>query len=577
MKSGNFSFLFKYLKKYNLWLFLSLFCSLISSLLTLLIPYIVGKVIDLMIGLSLVDIDKIVYYCLVIFASSVLIAISQYFSGIINNRICFSMTRDLRKDMNQKIHHLPLNYLDNQPIGEVVNRVISDVEVISDGLIMGFNQLFSSVITIISCLVIMFVLNYKIALVVFILTPVSILIARFIAKSTYSLFKKQSIVKAKQTGFINEMITNQKVVKDFQMEDINNQKSFVLNKEIEKVGTKAIFFSSLVNPSTRFINAMIYAGVAFTGALICLSKDPIKIGTLSSLLFYVSHYTKPFNEITSIISELQNAFATTSRVKELLYQENEVQDGEYVLSSAKGNIDIDHVDFSYSPDKELIKDFSLHIAPGTKVAIVGPTGCGKTTLINLLMRFYDPIKGTIKIDGRDIKSITRHSLRDNYGMVLQDTWLKECSIKDNVKMGKENASDEEVIEVLKLSHCYKFVQQMEQGINTIIKEDGGSLSQGQKQLLCVSRIMLTKPPLLILDEATSSIDTRTEIKIQEAFNLLMKGRTCFIVAHRLSTIKNADLILVMNKGNIIEMGKHQELLDKKGFYYQLYNSQFKLD
>ncbi len=577
MKTGNFSFLFKYLKKYNIWLFLSLFGSLISSLLTLLIPYIVGKVIDLMIGFNLVDIDKIVYYCLVIFVSSVLIALSQYFSGIINNRICFSMTRDLRKDMNQKIHHLPLNYLDNQPIGEIVNRIISDVEVISDGLIMGFNQLFSSIITIISCLVIMFILNYKIALVVFILTPISILIARFIAKSTYSLFKKQSIIKAKQTGFINEMITNQKVVKDFQMEEINNQKSFSLNQEIEKVGTKAIFFSSLVNPSTRFINAMIYAGVAFTGALICLSPYPIKIGTLSSLLFYVSHYTKPFNEITSIISELQNAFATTSRVKELLYQENEVQDGQYILDSAKGNIDIEHVDFSYSPDKELIKDFSLHIAPGTKVAIVGPTGCGKTTLINLLMRFYDPVKGVIKIDGHDIKTITRHSLRDNYGMVLQDTWLKECSIKDNVKMGKEDASDEEVVEVLKLSHCYKFVEQMEQEINTIIKEDGGSLSQGQKQLLCVSRIMLTKPPLLILDEATSSIDTRTEIRIQEAFNILMKGRTCFIVAHRLSTIKNADLILVMNNGNIIEMGKHQDLLDKKGFYYQLYNSQFKLD
>lgn len=426
MKTGNFSFLFKYLKKYNIWLFLSLFGSLISSLLTLLIPYIVGKVIDLMIGFNLVDIDKIVYYCLVIFVSSVLIALSQYFSGIINNRICFSMTRDLRRDMNQKIHHLPLNYLDNQPIGEIVNRIISDVEVISDGLIMGFNQLFSSIITIISCLVIMFILNYKIALVVFILTPISILIARFIAKSTYSLFKKQSIIKAKQTGFINEMITNQKVVKDFQMEEINNQKSFSLNQEIEKVGTKAIFFSSLVNPSTRFINAMIYAGVAFTGALICLSPDPIKIGTLSSLLFYVSHYTKPFNEITSIISELQNAFATTSRVKELLYQENEVQDGQYILDSAKGNIDIEHVDFSYSPDKELIKDFSLHIAPGTKVAIVGPTGCGKTTLINLLMRFYDPVKGVIKIDGQDIKTITRHSLRDNYGMVLQDTWLKEC-------------------------------------------------------------------------------------------------------------------------------------------------------
>lgn len=576
MKQSNLSFLLKYLKKYRILLIFSLVLSLVSSLLTLLIPYLVGLVIDLLIGFNLVDMNQVINYCVIIALISVIISISQYLAGIINNKICFLMTKDLRNDLNSKIHRLPLKYLDNQPIGDLVNRIINDVETISDGLVMGFNQLFSSVVTIISCLIIMFVMNYLIALVVFILTPLSLLIARFISKSTYSLFKKQSVVKAKQTGFINEMITNEKVVQLFDMKKEISDESLNLNNEIEKVGTKAIFFSSLVNPSTRFINAMIYAGVAFAGALICIGPNPIKIGTLSSLLFYVSHYTKPFNEITGIISELQNSFASTSRVKELLNQDEEEPSSENELIGVKGQVELEHVDFSYSKEVKLIEDFSLKVKPGTKVAIVGPTGCGKTTLINLLMRFYDPINGTIKVDNQNIKEVSRKSLRDSYGMVLQDTWLKEGSIKDNVKMGKENASDEEVIEVLKKSHCLNFVSQMENGINTIIKEDGEGLSQGQKQLLCVSRIMLTTPPLLILDEATSSIDTRTEIKIQEAFNLLMEGRTCFIVAHRLSTIKNADLILVMNKGNVIEMGNHEELMKKEGFYYNLYNSQFKI-
>ena len=587
MKKSNFKFLLTYLKKYLPLLAISILCAIVSSLLTLLVPYIVGKSIDLLLGKDLVDMEKIVQNCLIILIATVGICFTQYFASIINTKICFSMTRDLRRDLNNKIHTLPLKYLDNQPVGQVVNRIISDVEVISDGLIMGFNQLFSSIVTIIACLTIMLCMNYKIALVVILLTPLPLFVARFISKSTYSLFKKQSVIKAKQTGFINEMITNEKVVQTFQMEKENNmqkqqirdyeEKYEAKNNELEKVGIKAVFFSSIVNPTTRFINALIYAGVALTGAMLCLSPDPIKVGVLSTFLFYVNHYTKPFNEITEVIAELQNSFATTSRVKELLEEKEEVADGTYVLQKAEGDFDIDRVYFQYTEEVPLITDFCLNVKKGTKVAIVGPTGCGKTTLINLLMRFYDPKSGSISIDGHKINEVTRHSLRNNYGMVLQETWLKETSIKDNVKMGKQDATDEEVIKALEECHCMTFVNQLEDGINTIVKEDGGGLSQGQKQLLCVSRIMLTHPPLLILDEATSSIDTRTEIKIQEAFNKLMEGKTSFIVAHRLSTIKNADIILVMNNGNIIEMGNHNQLLEKKGFYYNLYNSQFKLD
>lgn len=577
MKKSNLSFLIGYLKKHIALLIISIICSLLASLLTLYIPYVVGQSIDVLkLGQDQVDMQKILFNCLLILISAIIIAISQYFSGVINTKICYNITRDLRRDLNGKIHRLPLKYLDNQPVGQIVNRVISDVEIISDGLIMGFNQLFSSVITIIACLVIMFVMNYKIAAVVVIFTPLSIFVARFISKSTFNLFKKQSTIKASQTGFINEMITNEKIVQSFQMEKENNEVMKKYNDELENIGIKAVFFSSIANPSTRFINAIIYAGVALTGALLCLGPDPITIGVLSSFLFYVNHYTKPFNEITEVIAELQNSFATTSRVKELLEEEEEVKEGDIILEKAEGDMDIEHVNFQYTPEVPLIVDFNLSVKKGTKVAIVGPTGCGKTTLINLLMRFYDPQKGEIKIDEKNLKDITRHSLRDNYGMVLQETWLKETSIKENVKMGKEDATDEEVIEALTECHCMKFVNQLGNGIDTIIKEDGGGLSQGQKQLLCVSRIMLTKPPLLILDEATSSIDTRTEIKIQEAFNHLMEGKTSFIVAHRLSTIKNADIILVMNNGNIIEMGNHEALLEKKGFYYNLYNSQFKL-
>lgn len=453
--------------------------------------------------------------------------------------------------------------------------MIADVEAIAEGLILGFNQLFSNAMTIVATLTIMFVIHYRIALVVFLLTPLSLFVARFISRSTYRLFRKQSEIKAKQTGFVNEMIGSMKVVQAFRMEEENSRTFGEINADLEKSSISAVFFSSLVNPSTRFINALIYAGVTLAGAFICLSAHPMKIGTLTAFLSYVNQYTKPFNEITGVIGELQNSFASASRVRDLLSRPEETQEGNLLLERVEGNVTLDRVDFSYTSEVSLIQNLSLEIKPGTKVAIVGPTGCGKTTLINLLMRFYDPDSGSIRLDAKDIRTLQRHSLRDAYGMVLQDTWLKEGTIRDNVKMGKEDATDEEIRQALKESHCLSFVEQMPSGIDSLIKENGDGLSQGQKQLLSVSRIMLTRPPLLILDEATSSIDTRTEVKIQEAFNRLMEGKTSFIVAHRLSTIRNADLILVMNRGNVIEKGNHEELMAKKGFYYDLYNSQFK--
>ena len=574
MKKSNFKFLLTYLEKYLTLLAISILCAIVSSLLTLLVPYIVGKSIDLLLGKDLVDMEKIVQNCLIILIATVGICFTQYFASIINTKICFSMTRDLRRDLNNKIHTLPLKYLDNQPVGQVVNRIISDVEVISDGLIMGFNQLFSSIVTIIACLTIMLCMNYKIALVVILLTPLPLFVARFISKSTYSLFKKQSVIKAKQTGFINEMITNEKVVQTFQMEKENNAKLQGMNNELEKVGIKAVFFSSIVNPTTRFINALIYAGVALTGAMLCLSPDPIKVGVLSTFLFYVNHYTKPFNEITEVIAELQNSFATTSRVKELLEEKEEVADGTYVLQKAEGDFDIDHVYFQYTEEVPLITDFCLNVKKGTKVAIVGPTGCGKTTLINLLMRFYNPKSGSISIDGHKINEVTRHSLRNNYGMVLQETWLKETSIKDNVKMGKQDATDEEIYEAAKLAHAHHFIKALPGGYDFVLNEEANNVSQGEKQLLTITRAIVANSPILILDEATSNVDTRTEEIIQKAMNKLMEGRTSFVIAHRLSTIRNADVILFMDHGRIIERGKHEELLAKNGAYAKLYNSQF---
>lgn len=575
MHKEDLLFLFSYLKRSLPPLIVSLVLSVFISALTLAIPYLVGQSIDLLIGPDQVDFGKLSLYGMWIALSGVGVGISQFFSGTINNRISFRLTQRLRDDLNEKIHRLPLSYLDNQQTGDILNRMIADVEAIAEGLILGFNQLFSNAMTIVATLTIMFVIHYRIALVVFLLTPLSLFVARFISRSTYRLFRKQSEIKAKQTGFVNEMIGSMKVVQAFRMEEENSRIFGEINADLEKSSISAVFFSSLVNPSTRFINALIYAGVTLAGAFICLSAHPMKIGTLTAFLSYVNQYTKPFNEITGVIGELQNSFASASRVRDLLSRPEETQEGNLLLERVEGSVTLDRVDFSYTSEVSLIQNLSLEIKPGTKVAIVGPTGCGKTTLINLLMRFYDPDSGSIRLDAKDIRTLQRHSLRDAYGMVLQDTWLKEGTIRDNVKMGKEDATDEEIRQALKESHCLSFVEQMPSGIDSLIKENGDGLSQGQKQLLSVSRIMLTRPPLLILDEATSSIDTRTEVKIQEAFNRLMKGKTSFIVAHRLSTIRNADLILVMNRGNVIEKGNHEELMAKKGFYYDLYNSQFK--
>ena len=540
---------------------------------TLAIPYIVGQSIDLLIGVNQVDMDRILINLAIILTLSIIIAISQYLVGLINNGISFRITHDIRNDINDKIHRLPLSYLDNESIGSLVNKTISDVDIISDGLIMGFNQFFNSLVSILTALIIMFVLNYQIALVVFVLTPLSLLLARFITSSTFKLFKRQSELRGEQTSFLNEMITNQKIVQQMGMESINQEQFNKMNDELEKVSIKAVFFSSMVNPITRFINSIIYSSVALVGAYLVVDNLTFEVGLLVTFLSYVNQYTKPFNELTGVVSELQNAFASTTRIKELLEQEEEVKEGNLVLDEVKGDIKLENIDFSYNENQTLIQNLNLDIKKGTKVAIVGPTGAGKTTLINLLMRFYDPNKGRILIDKQDIKDVTRKSLRDSYGMVLQETWLKEASILDTVRIGKLDATEEEVIKALEESHALKFVEQLEDGIHTIIKEDN-MLSQGQKQLLCVARIMLIKPPLLILDEATSSIDTRTEMRIQRGFNKLMKGKTSFIVAHRLSTIENADLILVMKNGNVIEQGSHQELLDKKGFYFDLYHSQY---
>ena len=573
MNKSNLRFLKYYLKKYTLLIVISLLLTLISSLLTLMIPYIVGTTIDLLVGVNLVDVEKVLTNGLIILGLSIVITLSQYFIGLINNSISFKVAHDIRRDINDKIHRLPLKYLDNEPIGSIVSKIIIDVDVITEGLILGFNSFFSSLVSVVTALIIMFVLNYKIALVVFILTPISLLLARFISSSTFKLFKKQSELRSEQTSFLNEMISSQKIVQELGYEEESLDKFTSMNEEYQKVSLKAVFFSSMVNPITRFINSIIYSSVALVGALFVVDSTTLKVGLLVTFLSYVNQYTKPFNELTGVISELQNAFASTSKVKELLSEQEESKDEVKVLNEVEGNIDINNVTFAYEPNQRLIENLNLNIKKGTKVAIVGPTGSGKTTLINLLMRFYDPVSGDISIDKININEVTRHSLRDNFGMVLQETWLKEASILDNVRIGKEDATREEVIEALKEAHAYKFVEQLEEGIDTIIKEDN-MLSVGQKQLLCVARIMLTKPPLLILDEATSSIDTRTEKRIQRGFNKLMDGRTSFIVAHRLSTIENADLILVMKNGNVIEQGNHRELLEKKGFYYELYHSQF---
>ena len=567
-----------YLKRYWALIALSLLFATGSVILSLYIPILIGDGIDLIIGEGQVDFDGLLAILTEIGVIAVVVGILQWLMNLINNRITYNVTKDIRNRAFDKIQKLPLSYIDSHPSGEVVNKIISDVDQFAEGLLMGFTQFFSGIVTIIATLGIMFYLSWEIALVVVVLTPLSLFVASFISKSTYSLFRKQSESKAKGTSVINEVIGNLKTVKAFSHEDEELNRFDTVNGELEKISRKAIFFSSLVNPCTRFVNALVYAGVALVGALLVIKANDngaLTVGVLSCFLSYATQYAKPFNEISGVVAELQNALACAKRVFDFTGEEEEESDADKkVLSVQNGNIELNNVSFSYVSEKELIKSLNLKVNSGMHVAIVGPTGCGKTTLINLLMRFYDVNTGEILVDGQNIKDITRKSLRSSYGMVLQDTWLQKGTVRENIALGKPDATDEEIIAAAKASHAHSFIKRLPQGYDTIISDENSSLSQGQKQLLCISRIMLALPPMLILDEATSSIDTRTEIKIQNSFSTLMKGRTSFIVAHRLSTIKEADIILVMKDGNIIETGNHKELLEKGGFYADLYNSQF---
>lgn len=571
--------IFRQLKGYIPLIILSLLMAVITVAGNIIVPIFFGEAINLIAdGGS--DIAGILRYFAVTGALIAVTCLSQWLMNVINNKITFSVTEDIRKEAFEHIQRLPLRYLDAHPYGDIVSRNIADVDQFADGLLMGFTQFFTGVLTIISVLVMMFVLNWIIALAVFVLTPLSLFIAKFISTRTYRLFRTNSQIRGEQTAFIDEMVGNLKVVQAFSHEGENSEKFDEINERLSKASLDATFFSSLPNPTTRFVNSLVYAAVALAGALTIIypSVLPVafNVGKLTTLLSYANQYTKPFNEITGVITELQNAIACAGRIYELIDEPAQIPDKEDAveLTEAKGEVDFKDVCFSYSEERKLIENLNIAVNAGQRIAIVGPTGCGKTTLINLLMRFYDVDGGSISVDGTDIRDITRHSLRRNYGMVLQDTWLKSGTIKQNIAMGKPDATDEEIIEAAKNAHSHKFIIQLENGYDTVISEDGGNLSQGQKQLLCITRIMLTLPPMLILDEATSSIDTRTEMQIQEAFTQMMQGRTCFIVAHRLSTVKNADLILVMRDGKIIEQGKHEELIALGGFYNKLYNSQF---
>ncbi len=564
-----------YIGKYKIFLGLSVLFAALSVVLTLYVPILIGKAIDCIIDAGRVDFDKMLPILIKAMAAVGITSLLQWLMNVCNNKITYNVVRDIRKEAIRKIEKLPLKYIDSRSYGEVVSRVVADVDTFSEGLLMGFTQFFTGVVTILGTLIFMLTINVKITLVVVLVTPVSLFVAKFIASKTFSMFKLQSETRGEQTAFIDEMIGNLKVVQAYAHEDKNMEKFDDINERLEKASLRAIFFSSITNPSTRFVNSLVYTGVALSGAIIAVNGG-ISVGRLSTFLSYANQYTKPFNEISGVVTELQNAIACASRIFELIEEEPEKADSEnaVVLNNAEGNVELKNVYFSYVPEKKLIEDFNLTVKKGQRVAIVGPTGCGKTTLINLLMRFYDVNSGEIKIDGNDIRNITRHSLRSNFGMVLQETWLKNGTIRENIVMGKPDATDDEIIEAAKAAHSHSFIKRLPNGYDTVIGEDGGNLSQGQKQLLCITRIMLALPPMLILDEATSSIDTRTEIKIQEAFARMMKGRTSFIVAHRLSTIKEADIILVMKDGNIIEQGNHEELIVKNGFYTKLYNSQF---
>lgn len=572
---GTLKKVFSYIGKYKYFLILSMFFAAVTVGLTLYAPILVGKAIDCIIGkgnVDFVNMKSILIKVAIIVVSTALI---QWLMNVCNNKITYNVSRDLRKKAFEKIEILPFSYIDTHSKGDIVSRVITDVDQLSDGLLMGFTQFFTGVITIIGTLAFMLSVNVFITIVVVVVTPLSFFIARFIAKKTFNMFSLQSKTRGEQTSFIDEMISNQKVAEAYSMNEENKARFDKINDDLAKYSLKATFFSSITNPATRFVNSIVYAAVALFGAIMAV-KGNITVGILSCFLSYANQYTKPFNEISSVVTELQNAIACAARVFELIEETPELPDKADAteLENVKGSVEINNLYFSYNPDRELLKDVNINVEPGKTVAIVGPTGCGKTTLINLLMRFYDPNNGVISVDEVNTRDVTRQSLRQNFGMVLQDTWLKSGTIADNIRLGKTDATDDEIIEAAKKAHAHSFIKRLPNGYKTKIGEDGGSLSQGQKQLLCITRLMLCPPPMLILDEATSSIDTRTEIKIQKAFNTLMKNRTTFIVAHRLSTIQNADLILVMNDGNIIEQGTHVSLYAQKGFYYNLYNSQF---
>ena len=557
---------------------LSVLLAAVTVALTLYVPVLIGRAIDLIVGPGQVDMPGILRLILRIAIVVAATAAVQWVVNTINNKITFQVVRDVRAQAFAKLQILPLSYIDSHPTGEIVSRVIADVDQFADGLLLGFTQLFTGVVTILGTLGFMISIRPGIALVVVLLTPLSFVVARFIATHTYSYFRQQSETRGEQTAFIDEMIGNQKVVKAFGHEQQNVERFDEINERLEKCSLQAIFYSSLTNPCTRFVNNVVYAGVALAGALVCVACGGagFTVGSLSALLSYANQYTKPFNEISGVVTELQNALACASRIFQLIAEPPQTPDAPdaRVLKDAQGQVEMKDVSFSYVPDRKLIEALNLSVKPGQHVAIVGPTGCGKTTLINLLMRFYDVNGGAIRVDGTDVRQITRASLRANYGMVLQETWLKSGTIRENLVMGKPDATDEEVIAAAKACHAHSFIKRLPQGYDTVIGEDGGRLSQGQKQLLCITRIMLCLPPMLILDEATSSIDTRTELKIQHAFTTMMDGRTTFIVAHRLSTIREADVILVMRDGSIVEMGNHEALLQRNGFYAKLYNSQF---
>ena len=580
VQKGTIPKVWRYIRRYRLLLILSMLFAAATVAMTLYLPILIGNAIDLIVSPGHVDFPGIRSLLIKIGIIAGCTGLTQWLMNMLNNRITYHVIRDVRQEAFGKLQILPLSYLDAHPSGSIVSRIIADVDQFADGLLMGFTQLFTGVVTILGTLLFMLSISWKITLAVVLLTPLSLFIARFIARRTYSMFRQQSQVRGEQTALIDEMIGNQKVVQAFSHQAESMEQFDEINDRLARCSLQATFFSSITNPATRFVNSVVYASVALAGALMCISTAgaavPFTVGQLSCFLSYANQYTKPFNEISGVITELQNALACAARIFELIEETPQIPDPADAaeLGHVAGNLSISDVSFSYVPDRKLIEHLNLTVKPGQRIAIVGPTGCGKTTVINLLMRFYDVDQGSISVEGKDIRNVTRHSLRSSYGMVLQETWLKAGTIRENICMGKPDATEEELLQASKAAHAYSFIKRLPQGYNTVIGEDGGSLSQGQKQLLCIARVMLCLPPMLILDEATSSIDTRTELKIQEAFSRMMQGRTSFIVAHRLSTIREADVILVMQDGHIIEQGNHSTLLAKNGFYANLYNSQF---